>query len=302
MIENLQRIFRTAYQGLKRNNWLSVACISMMTLSLILFSSMLLFNYLSTNLINVLKAKMDLSIYFKNDIPEEDILKIKDELLKNDLIASISYTSKDEALKIFTEQAKYNPALQQALNLVGENPLTPSLNIKAKNSKDYDKIVSMINNSGFKDKLLQIDLTQNQIVINRMNKISFAIKITSLIAVSLLVFLSFIISFNTIRMAIYSLREEIEIMKLVGANNWFIRGTFIIEGIIQSLIASLITFIILVIIFITFGGRLDSYLPELSISNYFLNHWLFFLGSQTLFGLVVGILASTFAINKYLNI
>jgi len=302
MIENLQRILKTAWQGLKRNGWLSIACITMITLSLILFSSMLLFNYISNSFINVLKSKMDLSIYFQNNIPEEDILKIKDELLKNDLIDSITYTSKEEALKNFEEQAKYNPALEQALNLVGENPLTASLNIKAKNSKDYDKIINAINNSDFKDKLLQIDLTQNQRIINRMNTISWLIKIVSLVIIGLLVFLSFIISFNTIRMAIYSLREEIEIMKLVGANNWFIRGPFIIEGIIQSLIASLITFIIFAILMIVLGVRLEMYLPGLSISQYFWSHWFFFFGLQTLFGLLVGIAASTFAINKYLKV
>lgn len=302
MTEILKRIFKTAWQGLKRNSWLSIACITMMSLSLVLFSLMILFNYTSSSLINILKSKMDISIYFKSDIPEEDIMKIKDELLKNELIDSISYTSKEEALQNFQEQVKFNPALQQALNLVGENPLTASLNIKAKNTKDYDKIINAIQNSNFQDKLLQVDLTQNQRIINRVHIISWLVKIASLIIIGLLIFLSFIISFNTIRMAIYSLREEIEIMKLVGANNWFIRGPFIIEGIFQSLIASLITFIIFVIIFLTVGNRLDIYLPGLSLSQYFWSHLSLFLGLQTLFGLFVGVSSSTFAINKYLNI
>jgi len=302
MIENLQRILKTAWQGLKRNGWLSIACITMITLSLILFSSMLLFNYISNSFINVLKSKMDLSIYFQNNIPEEDVLKIKDELLKNDLIDSITYTSKEEALKNFEEQAKYNPALEQALNLVGEDPLTASLNIKAKTPKDYDKIINAINNSDFKDKLLQIDLTQNQRIINRMNTISWLIKIVSLVVIGLLVFLSFIISFNTIRMAIYSLREEIEIMKLVGANNWFIRGPFLLEGILQGLVASVITTIIFTTAILIFGTKIENFVPGSGLAIYFWSHFWFIFFWQTVFGIFLGTISSFWALRHYLKI
>jgi len=89
MIANLKRIIQTAWKGLTRNKWLSVACITMMVLSLIIFTSILLFNYAANTLIRTLQDKMDISIYFKAEIPEEDILKIRDELLGNELIAKI---------------------------------------------------------------------------------------------------------------------------------------------------------------------------------------------------------------------
>ena len=91
MLVILKRIFRTAWQGLVRNNWLSLACITMLTISLMILGAILIFNNISNNLINALEEKMDISIYFNRDVPEEDILKIRDELIGNEKIAKIEY-------------------------------------------------------------------------------------------------------------------------------------------------------------------------------------------------------------------
>ena len=302
MISIFKRMFKTAWQGMKRNNWLTLACIAMMMLSLLIFSSTLIFNHLATSLINTLKDKMDISLYFKTDVPEEDILKIRDELLANELIAKINYVSKEEALTIFEERSKYNPTIQKAIEVIGENPLAASLNIKAKQTTDYNKIIEAVNNSAFKDKLITVDLTENQKIVSRVDTLARAIKIGSLITIILLTFLSFVISFNTIRMAIYSLKEEIEIMKLVGGSNWFIRGPFLLEGILQGLFASLTTIIIFSLIILLFGARIENFVPGLSLGAYFWSHfWLIFF-LQTAFGIFLGIISSFWALSHYLKI
>jgi len=302
MISIFKRMFKTAWQGMKRNNWLTLACIAMMMLSLLIFSSTLIFNHLATSLINTLKDKMDISLYFKTDVPEEDILKIRDELLANELIAKINYVSKEEALTIFEERSKYNPTIQKAIEVIGENPLAASLNIKAKQTTDYNKIIEAVNNSAFKDKLITVDLTENQKIVSRVDTLARAIKIGSLITIILLTFLSFVISFNTIRMAIYSLKEEIEIMKLVGGSNWFIRGPFLLEGILQGLFASLTTIIIFSLIILLFGARIENFVPGLGLGAYFWSHfWLIFF-LQTAFGIFLGIISSFWALSHYLKI
>lgn len=302
MIANLKRIFRTAWQGMKRNSWLNLACIAMMVLSLLIFSSILIFNYTTNALINTLKEKMDISIYFKNEVPEEDILKIRDELLSNEAIAKINYISKEEALKSFEERSKYNPTIQKALTELGENPLSASLNIKAKKTEDYNKIIDSIKNSSFKDKLVTIDLAENQKIVSRIDTLARIMKISSLIAIIVLAFLSFIISFNTIRMAIYSLKEEIEIMKLVGASNWFIRGPFLLEGALQGLIASISTIVILSLFFLIFGGKIETFIPEIGLSIYFWSHFWYIFLLQTIFGMTLGIISSFWALNHYLKV
>lgn len=298
----IKRVFRTAWQGLVRNNWLSFACIAMLTISLMIFSSILIFNNASNNLINILKEKMDISIYFKRDVPEEDILRIRDDLIGNEKIAKIEYISQEEALKIFEQKSNRNPAIKKALDKLGENPLAASLNIKAKDTAYYTTIIDDINNSAFKDKLITVDLMENQSVIKRINSLSTGIKLSSLLAIIVAAILSILISFNTIRMAIYSLKGEIEIMKLVGASNWFIRWPFLLEGAIQGLIASLIAILILMPLIMWISPKAESFISEINVSLYFWSHFWYIFLYQTLFGIFLGIVASFWAINKYLKI
>ena len=298
----IKRVFRTAWQGLVRNNWLSFTCITMLTISLIILSSILIFNNASNSLINILKEKMDISIYFKRDVPEEDILRIRDDLIGNEKIAKIEYISQDEALKIFEEKSSRNPAIKRALEELGENPLAASLNIKAKDTKYYTEIIDEIDSSVFKDKLITVDLMENQRVIERIDSLSMGIKLGSILVILVAAFLSLLISFNTIRMAIYSLKGEIEIMKLVGASNWFIRGPFLLEGALQGIIASFVA-ILIIIPFVMWGSpRVESFISEISMSLYFWSHFWYILLYQTLFGIFLGIVSSFWAINKYLII
>jgi cell division transport system permease protein len=302
MIATLKRMFKTAWQGMKRNSWLSIACIVMMILSLLIFSSILIFNHAVNILINTLKEKMDISIYFKTDVPEEDILKIRDELLSDEAIAKINYVSRAEALKAFEERSKYNPTIQKALDELGENPLAASLNIKAKKTEDYNIIIESVKNSVFKDKLITVDLAENQKVVARVDALARAVKIGSLFAISVLACLSFIIGFNTIRMAIYSLKEEIEIMKLVGASNWFVRGPFLLEGALQGFIASISATIIFSLLLLVFGGRIENFVPGIGLSAYFWSRFWFIFFLQTAFGIFLGIISSFWALNHYLKI
>lgn len=301
MLLIFKRIFRTAWQGIRRNSWLAVANISIMVLSVALFSSAFLLNFSINSLIKSIKEKVDISIYFKADTPEEDILRIRDEILGMPEIMKIDYISKNEALEKFLERRAENK-ISKILEELGINPLSASLNIKVREIEDYDEVINYIKSSLFYDKLISIDLARNQQIIARVNTLVRGLKIISFMAVIILASISIIVSFNTIRMAIYSLREEIEIMKLVGASNWFVRGPFLVEGAIQGIIASLITTFLIIPLVLWLGPKIDIFAPGLNIYSYFLgNFWLIF-GWQTLFAVCLGIVSSFIAINKYLKV
>lgn len=302
MLIIIKRIFQTAFNGLKRNSWLTIACIIMMVISLTMFTSILIFNYASNYLIDYLKNKVDISLYFKPEIPEEDILKIRDELLGKEEILSIEYVSKEEALKKFKERTSSNPLIKKALEELGENPLTSSLNIKARGTHEYQKIVQDIERAPFKDKLITIDLAENQRVINQIHSLTKATKMGSLIAMGVLTFISLIIGFNTIRMAIYALHEEIEIMKLVGATPWFIRWPFLLEGAMQGIISSIITLLIFVPLIIWLSPRLEMLFIGFHLKQYFLDNIAFIFLIQTAFGIFLGVISSFLAINRYLRV
>ena len=298
----IKRIFQTAWQGLVRNRWLTLACVVMMVISLLLFSTIFVFNYISHSLIDYLKNKVDISLYFKPDIPEEDILKIKDQLLTQEEIEDIDYISKEEALKRFQNIAESNPIVKKALGEIGENPLVASLNIKARDTKDYQKIVDYINHSPFKTKLITIDLAENKRVIDRIDALARGIRWGSLLTVIVLGFLSIVISFNTIRMAIYSLREEIEIMKLVGASNGFIRAPFLVEGMIEGVVASVIALILLIPLVFWLGPKVEVFLTAVDLKQFLWDNLLRIFLYQILFAITLGVISSLWAINKYLRV
>jgi cell division transport system permease protein len=114
--------------------------------------------------------------------------------------------------------------------------------------------------------------------------------------------LSVLISFNTIRMAIYSLRGEIEIMKLVGASNWFIRGPFLLEGALYGLFASFIAAIVLMPLVVWISPKVQSFISEISINSYFWSNFWFIFGTQIIFGVALGIIAGFWAMNRYLKV
>lgn len=302
MFTYIKRILRTFWQGIVRNKSLFFACVLMMTLSLIIFSTTIIFRGISLKLVNLLKDKMDLSLYLEKDLPEEDILKIRDELLKLNEVEKIEYVSQEEALKTFKERNKTNRILQKVLEELGENPLSASLNIKAKDTKDYQLIINYIENSSFKDKLIDINLYENQKIIERLDRLTTAFQLISVLVISVLVILSIIITFNTIRMAIYSLRQEIEIMKLVGASLWFIRGPFLIQGIFQGLVASFIALLVVIPLFFWLGPKIENFAPEIQLYSYFWSNFLNLFLYQTIFGVALGLVSSYWAVNKYLKI
>jgi len=180
--------------------------------------------------------------------------------------------------------------------------LSAHLNIKAKNPSDYQKIIEYANNSPFKDKLITVDLSENQKVIEKINLLAQGIKLGSVLLIFVLTALSVIITFNTIRMAIYSLKEEIEIMKLVGASSWFIRGPFIMEGIIQGLIASLATTLVLMPLIFWLDPKIEYMVSGLGIGLYFWSHFWYIFLYQTVFSLITAAISSFLAINKYLKV
>jgi len=302
MKQLIKRIFKYAWQSFRRNGWLSAATITVIVLSIFIFSGALILNQTSNIVIKSIKDKVDISIYFKNDMPEEDIFKIKDEIGTVEGVARVDYISQQKALEIFKEQRKSDPLISRALEELGENPLSASLNIKARKSEDYPKIVNYLENAPFKDRLITIDLAQNQKIINRLNALTRGLKSGSLILDFILTFVAIIVAFNTIRMAIYSLREEITIMRLTGASNWFIRGPFLVNGIFYGVLAAVITMIIYIPLVLWFSPKISAFVSGFNLNNYFFGHFFELLGLQLFFGIVIGLVSSFIAIAKYLKV
>lgn len=301
MLLSIKRLFKASWQSIIRNWWLSVATVLIVFLSVLTFTGIRLFSYSVTRTVAMLRERVDISIYFNKDVPESEIFQVQTELEGVSQVKSVSYVSQDDALKFFQEKQKYNPAIFKAIEVLGTNPLSPSLSIKAKNDKDYQSILDYISKSGFKDRLITINYEENQRVVQKLDSLNKAIQLAAISISVLLVSIAILINFNTIRLAIYTAKDEIRAMKLVGAPNWFVRGPFLFEGAIYGIVASILTLLVTSAIVFVFSPKLESALPGLGLGGYYWSSlgWIFLL--QTLFGIAIGLISSFVAMNKYLE-
>ncbi len=297
----LKRIFSKGKSIFKRNGWLTIATIVTMFLSILVFTGVLIMNYASNRFIDSLKDKIDISIYFKPTIEESEILLVQEQLGKIAGVVKTEYVSRDKALEFFKERYGHNDTVIKALEEIGENPLSASVNIKIKDAKDYENVLAYVETSVFKDKLVNINFTENRDLLNKTTSLINSLRIGSMVITVVLTAVAVIVAFNTIRIAIYSMREEINIMKLVGATNWFVRGPFVLAGCFYGIIAALLSAICYIPLILTIGRKFDAFLGNISITSYFFSNIFVLVLAQIGFGMVIGIIASVFAVSKYLD-
>ena len=302
MFTTLGRIIKSGLLNFWRNGWLSTATVLIMTVALITWTSIFLLNVVLTSVLDVLAEKVDVSVYFNLDTKEPDILTLKSKLENLKEVANVEYVSTDQALEIFKNRHANDDVLLKSIKELNINPLEASLNILAKDSTQYATIASFLNQDQFKNIISKINYTENKVVIDRLNNIIRVLRESGFVAGLILAFIAFLVAFNTVRLAIYSSREEITVMKLVGASNWFVRGPFIVEGVLHGMIASVFSFMVIIPGIGFLGPKLLNFLPEVNLMNYIGNNFWSLLLFQTLGGIILGVFSSWVAIRKYLRV
>ena len=273
-----------------------------MTITLAAWTSIFLLNVVLTSVLDILAEKVDVSVYFNLDTKESNILSLKAKLEGLKEVASVEYVSAEQALQIFKKSHAGDEVLIKSVQELTDNPLEASLNILAKDSSNYGVIADFIDQSAEKSAISKINYTENKIVIDRLNNIIRILRESGAVAGLVLALVAFLVAFNTVRLAIYSSREEITVMKLVGASNWFVRGPFIVEGILHGFIGALFSLAIVVSIVAFLGPKLLNFLPEINMVNYIGDNFWFLLLFQALGGIILGVFSSWVAVRKYLNI
>ncbi|MFH0969502.1 MAG: permease-like cell division protein FtsX, partial [Patescibacteria group bacterium] len=299
-ILKLWRTLKEGFQNFIRNGWLSVATISILTISLYLISLTFMLGITANLLLKNVQEKINISIYFNPSVEESEILGIKNKIQNYKEIKSIEYVSKNKALDEFMELGNNDPSIKQALDELGENPLLASLVIRANQSDQYEIINQAIENSDFREEISRINYEKNKVIIERLNKIINFSKEIGIILGIIFVLIAVLITFNAIRITIYSHKQEFEIERLVGASNLYIRMPFIFEGIFYGFSASITSAIMLLI-----TAKLVSNFVQKAISQenlmslYLSNFWQIF-GILFSLGILLGVISSFIAIRRYL--
>lgn len=295
----LKRNIKQGFINFWRNGWVSLATVMVMFLALFMLGSLFFLNVVLTSVLDQFESKLDVSVDFKLDAPEEDILALKSSLESFSEVERVEYISRDEALRRFRERYKDNALITQSLDEIGTNPLPASFNIKASNPEQYGSITNFLKN----DLLFTIidEIRENQPVIESLTRILRASQIFGLGITIVLASIAILVAFNTIRLAIYTSRDEISIMRLVGATNSYIRGPFLVEGIIHGILATVAAMAIFWPLSIWLGPKAERFFGGPDLFNYYMSNFLLIFVMLLVSGVLLGVVSSMVATRRYLK-
>lgn len=306
MWTGVKRIVRSGFVGFWRNAFVSVAAIFVMTIALLVVGSSMMLDKLLTVSLDNIQAKVDIDVYFVVGAQQQDIDALKTKLEALPEVAQVTYTSADDALAQFSERHKTDQTIMQGLEELGTNPLGASLSIRAHETSQYAGIAQFLSDQQAaedpqKPVIDEVNFLKNKDAINKLTSIINAVNRSTFIAMIILVAASILITFNTIRLAIYTTREEISVMRLVGASNMFIRGPFMLQGIMYGLIAGIVALLILYPLMLWLGPQTESFF-QFNIFNYFVTDFPRLFGILVGSGVFIGMFSSYLAVARYLDV
>lgn len=299
------RVFKSGFRNTFRHAWLSTAATAIMVVTLLVMTFFAFSIYFVQTQLKEVQQKIDLTLFLSDDSKEEEIKQLQNKVLQVGGVSSVEYVSKSDALKRLEASSEEGKKLAKSANEIG-NPLPSSLEVKLNKLDDIAAVNGQIR--ALSEAKIVTETSYDSRDDNRKGVIENVIKISNGIArvggVLSLVFLviALLIIFNTIRMAIFTRREEIEIMKLVGATKWFIRGPFIVEGSLYGMFGATLALIALIPISRTAVPFLVEKLNAGVTVDYFVaNLWLIVLCMYGL-GILIGALSSWLAISRHLKL
>jgi cell division transport system permease protein len=302
-----KRIVTAGLRGFYRNRTVSLSSIFILTITLSIITAFFLFHAIFTYTLDQIREKVDIRIYFTTDASDEQIADVKSRLLGLSQVKSVTYTSKDQALVDFKEKYAGDQLTLQALDELGYNPFGASLSIVAKETSQYEAIANQLTTdspllSGAGGAVDKINYFQLKESIDKLNNIIGWINTVGFWLSLIFILMSCMIVYNTIRLAIFVYRDEIAVMKLVGASNMFIRGPFVVEAILYALVATILTLAIYYPATIWVTKKTVFYFDGMNINAYFLQHFFTLAGLLLLSGLVLSVISSLLAVRKYLKV
>jgi cell division transport system permease protein len=299
-MQSLFRIIKFSFQDIARNVWLTIVTITILLLALLSINTLEIVRVISDNAVGAVKEKINISLYLKAEAPEEEILALRESLLSSERVKSVSYISRQKALENFREKYKNNQEVLNALKELGRNPLSPSLTILPQNFEESGLLINelrVLDNAIIESR----DFSDNAVILEKISNITKRINEIGLFIIAIFIITSLLVVYNAIRVAIYTHRQEIEIMRLVGASNFFIYMPYIVSAFVYTLISILIV----ISVFYPFLSLLQPYLEvfftgyNVNILSYFVDNFWPIFGTQFGIVLFINVTATLFAVRKY---
>ena len=300
---SIKRITNLGLTNFWRNRWLSLASTLVMTLTLLIISLFVVMTIVIGKTTDRIKAKMDITVYFKDSATTDEISDIQQKLAARSDVKEVRYISKEEALQIWNEKQK-NQRIRELVT-TDENPLPRSLAVKAIDPANLNNIADYLSSDDFRSIIHKISYEENKQIIDKLLAITSFIKKLGTFFSIIFIIMSILVILNTIRLTIFTRKQEIEIMRLVGASDRFIKVPFIVEGALYGFLACILAMLLLWIGIGLITPLTNQYLGETvsqNMRNFFAGHFGLILLLQFLVGILVGIGCSLFSIRKYLKV
>ena len=303
----IKRTFRAGLTNFWRNGFVSLSSLVVMFITLFMISSLIFMGAILKFSLQEIKNKVDINVYFTAKAQESDILSLKKSIEGISEVSSVAYTSSDQALADFKDRHQDDALTLQALDELGTNPLTASLSIKAKEPSQYESIAKFLGgedpSSPSDNPIIEkVNYYQNKVVIDKLTQITDAVNAMGFWLAIIFLIISVVITFNTIRLAIFISKDEISVMRLVGASGRYIKGPFVVSGILYGIVSA--TLVILVFFGLTYwlGGISKNFFVGLDLFDFYLKNFgeifLIVFGS----GIALGAISSYLAVHRYLKI
>ena len=298
MFTSIKRVCRLGWKNFKRSGGLSVVAIVVLMMTTFLATSLLLAREVSEEAVRDIESSADISIYFNLATPEEQIEGVAEELNEEFDLSGIEYVSRHDALEDFRDRHRDNEVLMSALDEVG-NRFSATLNIKAGDVSDY-RSISDYARSNYSEIIDEIDFYRRKDAIESIFAITSRIQRSLIVLGGILALVSIFIVFGTVRLSIYSLNKEIKVMKLVGASNAFMQGSFIVQGFILGLVASVLSLIFLFGLAILMHQGYNVF--GINLEDHIINNLSYILSLQLSTGIGLSVISSFVAVRKYLKV
>lgn len=276
--------------------------------TLFILGFMLFVGIILNTTLTQLRDLADINVYFTTDAPEDQIFSLQKSLVALPEVQSVDYVSSDEAEQQFRARHQNDQLALQALDELGSNPLGAVLNIKAKDIAQYEAIATYLDQqqsasavSGIIDKI-NYNNEQHRNALENLKSITNSGGRLGLIIIAIFIITTVTTLFNMIRLTIYTSRDEIHVMRLMGAGQLYIRAPFMVEGMLQGLIAGIVTLLLFYPLTWWLGASTANFFGGVNIFSYYLSHFVLFFIIIVGTGVGLGALANFLATRRYIKV
>lgn len=237
MLTSTARVVSFAWKNLIRNAWIGLATVLVLVLALLSVNVLVGVNAVTSAAIKALEQKVDVSVYFKAGTPQGILDLARSYMASLPQTASVDLVSADEVLGQFIERHRSDEKILAALKEVEANPFGATMVVKADSTDHYPFLIEALKNPQFSFAIETQTYDDHAVAIGRVREIAQSVRTFGMVLTVIFIIFSILIVYNAIRVSIYTQREEIGIMRLVGASNAFVRLPLILNGVFLALIS-----------------------------------------------------------------